>query len=143
MPTPIFVSTDREHLIAATACWLARNGSVVRWTPSGQRLDMGPGGRWGTRLARTAFLFASETDRRAANIPKKALDSSIAEIGIDVANYPADGAKQEEGAPDPAVSEEQAESRKFIVCVYDPTARGRAATAIRTISMLAPRHSRT
>jgi glycosyltransferase involved in cell wall biosynthesis len=136
----IFVTTDREHLIAATACWLSRNGSVVRWTPSGQRLDMGPGGRWGTRLARTAFLFANETDRRAANIPKKALDSSIAEIGIEVSSYPAEGATPQEGDAAPAGTAEQAEPRKFIVCVYDPTARGRAATAIRTISMLAPRH---
>jgi glycosyltransferase involved in cell wall biosynthesis len=29
---------------------------------------------------------------------------------------------------------------KYIVCVYDPTSRGRAATAIRTMSMLSPRH---
>ncbi|HEY6090181.1 MAG TPA: glycosyltransferase family 4 protein [Gemmatimonadaceae bacterium] len=136
----IFVTTDREHLIAATACWLSRNGSVVRWTPSGQRLDMGAGGRWGTRLARTSFLFATETDRRAASIPKRALDSSIAELGIDIANYPANGEKPAGGEADAGGNQEQAEPRKFIVCVYDPTARGRAATAIRTISMLAPRH---
>jgi len=37
----IFVTTDREHLIAATACWMSRNGSVVRWTPAGKKLDMG------------------------------------------------------------------------------------------------------
>ncbi|MDP9205299.1 MAG: glycosyltransferase family 4 protein [Gemmatimonadota bacterium] len=136
----IFVTTDREHLIAATACWLSRNGAVVRWTPSGQKLDMGPGGRWGTRLARTSFLFASETDRRAANIPKRALDSAIAEIGIDVANYPVNGTKPQAGESESANEQREEEPRKYIVCVYDPTARGRAATAIRTISMLSPRH---
>ena len=31
----IFVTTDHEHVIAATACWMSRNGSVVRWTPAG------------------------------------------------------------------------------------------------------------
>ena len=126
----IFVTTDREHLIAATACLLTTNGSVVRWTPSGQKLAMGSAGRWGTRLARTAFLFATETDRRAANIPKRAMGSAVAE----------NGAKPPGVEPEAVGGEAQADSRKYIVCVYDPMARGRAATAIRTISMLSPRH---
>jgi glycosyltransferase involved in cell wall biosynthesis len=135
----IFVTTDHEHLIAATAL-LTTNGSVVRWTPSGEKLDMGVGGRWGTRLARTAFLFATETDRRAANIPKRALGSAIAEIGIDVANYPANGVKAPAAETESADAQKEEDLRKYIVCVYDPTARGRAATAIRTMSMLSPRH---
>ncbi len=132
----IFVSTDREHLIAATACWMSRNGSVVRWTPAGKRLEMGSAGRWGAHLARTAYLFASETDRRASSLPKNAVDASVAQIGVDVSTYPADGAR-------PPATEGEAgtnPAHKFIVCIYDPTSRGRAATAIRTISMLAPRH---
>lgn len=137
----IFVTTDHEHLIAATACLLTTNGSVVRWTPSGQRLNMGPGGRWGTRLARTAFLFATETDRRAAIIPRRAMGSAVAEIGIDVANYPpSNGATPPAAATESADAQKEDDLRKYIVCVYDPTARGRAATAIRTISMLSPRH---
>ena len=136
----VFVTTDREHLIAATACWLRRNGSVVRWTPSGQKLEMGIGGRWATRLAKTLFLFATETDRRAANIPKGAIDSAIAEIGVDVASYPANGAPTPVTEPGASGNEEREEPRKYIVCVYDPTSRGRAATAIRTMSMLSPRH---
>jgi len=136
----IFVTTDHEHLIAATACLLTTNGSVVRWTPSGQKLDMGPGGRWGTRLARTAFLFATETDRRAAIIPKRAMGSAVAEIGIDVANYPSNGARPPAAETESAEAQKEDDLRKYIVCVYDPTARGRAATAIRTMSMLSPRH---
>jgi glycosyltransferase involved in cell wall biosynthesis len=136
----IFVTTDREHLIAATACWMTRDGSVVRWTPSGQKLDMGPRGRWATRLASTSFLFATETDRRAANIPKGALESAVAELGVDVATYPANGTTPPAAETDAADDEKQADARKYIVCVYDPTARGRAATAIRTMSMLSPRH---
>ena len=136
----LFVTTDHEHLIAAGACWLSRDAVVVRWTPSGQKLDMSFSGRFATRLARTSFLFATEADRRAANIPKGALESEIAELGINVANYPADGAKAPADEGDPASGEKQAEPLKYVVCVYDPTARGRAATAIRTISMLSPRH---
>jgi glycosyltransferase involved in cell wall biosynthesis len=139
----IFVTTDREHLIAATACWMSRSGTVVRWTPSGTRLELGFSGRWGARLARTAYLFASDKDRRAAKIPKNAVDSSIVEIGVDVSTYPTNGAKAQGPEADvaPAATDAKTgEPLKYIVCVYDPTSRGRAATAIRTMSMLSPRH---
>jgi glycosyltransferase involved in cell wall biosynthesis len=146
----IFVTTDHEHLVAATACWLSRNGAVVRWTPSGKRLAMGMSGVIASRLARTSFLFASETDRRAANLPKNALDTAVVEIGVDVSSYPSNGAKSSAVEGEGRREDESASARdkkgangtplKYIVCVYDPTSRGRAATAIRTISMLAPRH---
>jgi len=136
----IFVTTDREHLIAATACWMSGNGSVVRWTPAGQVLEMGIMGRWASRLAKTAYLFASETDRSAASVPKNAIDSSVAEIGVDVSTYPTDGSRAPTAEGDSASDQKQTEPLKYIVCVYDPTSRGRAATAIRTVSMLSPRH---
>ena len=136
----LFVTTDHEHLIAAAACWLSRDAAVVRWTPSGTKLNLGFAGRWATRMAKTSFLFATETDRRAANLPKRALDSAVAELGINVANYPTDGAKAPAEEGDSASDQKPAEPLKFVVCVYDPTARGRAATAIRTLSMLSPRH---
>ena len=136
----IFVTTDREHLIAATACWMSRNGSVVRWTPAGQILKMGIMGRWASRLAKTAYLFASETDRSEAKVPKNAIDSSVAEIGVDVSTYPTDGSRAPTAEGDSASDQKQAGPLKYIVCVYDPSSRGRAATAIRTVSMLAPRH---
>ena len=135
----IFVSTDREHLIAATACWLSRNGSVVRWTPAGRGLHLDFSGRVASRLARTTYLFASEIDRRKSPLPKNAVDALVAEIGVDVSNYPEDGEKP--AAPEgESAGDSKAEPMKYVVCVYDPTSRGRAATAIRTISMLAPRH---
>jgi glycosyltransferase involved in cell wall biosynthesis len=135
----IFVTTDREHLIAATACWLTRSGSVVRWTPAGKRLDLGLAGTLAAWLTKTAYLFASETDRHASNIPKNAIESGSAELGVDVASYPSNGAKPP-SPEDPANDKPGETPLKFIVCVYDPTSRGRAATAIRTMSMLAPRH---
>jgi glycosyltransferase involved in cell wall biosynthesis len=136
----IFVTTDREHLIAATACWMSSNGSVVRWTPAGKKLEMGISGRWASRLAKTSYLFASEKDRRIAIIPKSAIESSVAEIGVDVSTYPSTDGKPEAVAAEPASDQSPADSLKYIVCVYDPTSRGRAATAIRTMSMLSPRH---
>ncbi len=135
----IFVTTDREHLIAATACRLSGNGSVVRWTPAGKKLEMDFAGRFAARLTRTSYLFASETDRRAANVPKNALETGIAELGVDMANYPTNGATVP--SPEEPANDKPGEAPlRYIVCVYDPTSRGRAATAIRTISMLAPRH---
>jgi glycosyltransferase involved in cell wall biosynthesis len=144
----IFVTTDHEHLIAATACWLTRSGSVVRWTPAGKTLELGLAGRLGAWLTKTAYLFASETDRRASNIPKNAIDSGSAELGVDMANYPSNGAKtplpESPASANPGDAspgdKKDGEQLKFVVCVYDPTSRGRAATAIRTMSMLAPRH---
>ncbi|HJQ10258.1 MAG TPA: glycosyltransferase family 4 protein [Gemmatimonadaceae bacterium] len=135
----IFVSTDREHLIAATACWFSRNGSVVRWTPAGKKLALGFSGRMASRLARTTYLFASDIDRRRGSLPKNAVDSMVAEIGVDVSTYPTNGEKAAEPEGDSA-SDNPPEQHKYVVCVYDPTSRGRAATAIRTLSMLAPRH---
>jgi glycosyltransferase involved in cell wall biosynthesis len=136
----VFVTTDHEHLIAATACWMSSNGSVVRWTPAGKKLEMGISGRLANRLAKTSYLFASEKDRRIAIIPKNAIESSVAEIGVDVATYPAGDGKPAGAEVEPASDQKPAEALKYIVCVYDPTSRGRAATAIRTMSMLSPRH---
>jgi glycosyltransferase involved in cell wall biosynthesis len=137
----IFVTTDREHLIAATACWLSRNGAVVRWTPAGERLELGPAGRWGSRFARTAYLFASEIDRGRSSIPKNAIDADVAELGVNIANYPVERPRTAERAEGESAGDpKEAPERNYLICVYDPSARGRAATAIRTISMLAPRH---
>ncbi|MGH7652793.1 MAG: glycosyltransferase family 4 protein [Gemmatimonadaceae bacterium] len=142
----IFVTTNREHLVAATACRITGNGAVVRWTPAGKRLELSLGGWWASRLAPTAYLFASQADRRASEIPKNAIDADVAEIGVNVADYPTDRVKEPERSAEPAGDTNPADEKKsappasYIFCVYDPTARGRAATAIRTISMLAPRH---
>jgi glycosyltransferase involved in cell wall biosynthesis len=83
-------------------------------------------------------LFSSEGDRRGSSIPKNAVDVSIAELGVDVSSYQTDGTQS--GTPEGESAGEQQPALKYIVCIYDPSSRGRAATAIRTISMLAPRH---
>ena len=129
----VVVHTELEHSIAALACRLGGRGTVLRRTPPGIDLDLTGFGRWPTRLARTHLLFASESDLRAAALPAKGLGASVADIGIDAASYSMPERSPEE--PDG-----QGDGLRYIICVYDPTSRGRAATAIRTISMLAPRH---
>jgi len=126
----VFVHSEREHLIAATACWLGRRGKVVRRTQSGSVLAPGGQGKFANWLTTTGYLFSDEADRRRARVPGKGAKTTIARLGVDVSRYP-DRALADEARPDDI---------RYIICVYDPTSRGRAATAIRTVAMLAPRH---
>lgn len=136
----VFVTTDREHLIAATVCWMARRGAIVRRTPAGIKLDMSLSGRVASRLAPTIFLFSNEADRHAAILPKRAVQQAVAELGVDAQSYGvaenSDDAVEENVQP----AGDGEPRARYIVCVYDSSSRGRAATAIRCISMLAPRH---
>jgi glycosyltransferase involved in cell wall biosynthesis len=127
----VMVHTEQEHIIASLACWLGRTGKVVRRTPSGCELAMGGKGKLANWLTRTTYLFASEADVRIASLPRKANRTTIAPLGVDASRYPDRTAITQEPRP---------EDIRYIICVYDPTSRGRAATAIRTVSMLAPRH---
>jgi glycosyltransferase involved in cell wall biosynthesis len=126
----VFVHTDREHLIAAVACWFGRRGKIVRRVPAGTTLAMHTAGKFASWLTDTTFLFANELDARKAGLPKSRI-SGIATLGVDASRY-----------PDRAIAAQapKSEDIRYIICVYDPTSRGRAATAIRTVSMLAPRH---
>lgn len=126
----VLVHTDREHLIAATACWLGRRGRVIRRTPAGTLLSTGPSGKFASWLTHTTYLFANEVDARKAGLPK-GKDSGVARLGVDASRYPDRVVAAQTPKP---------EDIRYIICVYDPTSRGRAATAIRTVSMLAPRH---
>ncbi|HVF40229.1 MAG TPA: glycosyltransferase family 4 protein [Gemmatimonadaceae bacterium] len=129
----IFVTNDREHLIAATACWLGRHGGIVRRTPAGTQLMVGPHGKVASWLTRTTYLFASEADARVTAQPGKPSRGAVAVLGVDVSRYPDRLAKKTGDGV-------ESDGLRYIICVYDPTSRGRAATAIRTVSMLAPRH---
>jgi glycosyltransferase involved in cell wall biosynthesis len=129
----VFVTTEREHIIASIACWLGRRGSVVRRTPAGRMLEMGLGGKIAAWLTRTAYLFADEGAAKAAKIPRRSGKPIVSMLGVDVTRYPerSDGATAETA---------DGLGIRYIICVYDQTSRGRAATAIRTVSMLSPRH---
>jgi glycosyltransferase involved in cell wall biosynthesis len=126
----VFVHSDREHLIAAMACWLGRRGRVIRRVSSGREFSLGAAGKFANWLCSTSYLFASELDARKAALPRQSR-TSIARLGVDVSRYP----DRTVGGQPP-----RPEDIRYIICVYDRTSRGRAATAIRTVSMLAPRH---
>ena len=137
----IFVTTDREHLIAATACWLSRNGAVVRWTPVAEKLELGYCRKVG-RASRPHDLFVRQRSRpaRRAICPRTRRMRTSPRSASTCHRI---RRKATERRPPTTIQPEtknRAEPLRYIVCVYDPTSRGRAATAIRTISMLAPRH---
>ena len=129
----VFVTTEHEHVIASVACWLGRRGSVVRRTPAGRMLEMGMGGRIAGWLTRTSYLFADEAAAKAAKIPKRSGQAIVAMPGVDTTRYP----ERTNGA---TPESPEGLGIRYIICVYDQTSRGRAATAIRTVSMLSPRH---
>jgi glycosyltransferase involved in cell wall biosynthesis len=125
----VFVHSDREHMVAAFACWLGKRGKIVRRVPSATPLSLGMSAKFAGWLTETTYLFSSDADKRNGRLPGGAR-TAVASLGVDVARYP-DRA---------AVNEPRPEDIRYIICVYDPTSRGRAATAIRTVSKLAPRH---
>ncbi len=126
----VYVHTEREHLIAAMACWVGRRGKVVRRTPAGCKLEMRGSGKVASWLTNTTYLFASDADAQMAALSNKS-KTVVARLGVDATRYP----NRTVVAQDP-----KPEDIRYIICVYDRTSRGRAATAIRTVSMLAPRH---
>jgi glycosyltransferase involved in cell wall biosynthesis len=136
-PDVVFVHTDREQLIAAVACWLARRAGIVRRTPAGTRLNLGTGARFATRLRRTVFLFTHEADVRAAVLPRGAT-TVVAELGVEPSRYTVDPTTDELAQADEATPDRDKGSH--FLCIYDLHARGRAAMAIRTLAMLAQRH---
>ena len=129
-----FVHTDREHLIAALALRLAERGAVVRRLRPGERVSPGVGGRTAARLAATGILVATLADRDAApRLPTRSLETVVAEVGIDARHHDEVRAITASalGAPP---------SARLLACVYAPSAKTRAATVLRTLALLKPRH---
>lgn len=130
----VYVHDEREQLIASTAVRLAERGAVVRRTPAGGRLVTSRAARFAMRLAATGFVFTSANELQSAVLPtKRALEPVIADLGVDVSRY-------ESVRPAAPQSLGGAGTGRVLVCVYEPSARLRIATVLRTVAMLAPRH---
>jgi len=129
----VFVHTEREHLVAAWAVRLAERGAVVRRTPAGMRFEAGPASRVATWLAASGFIFTSAGERQAAPPLRGAVAPLVADLGIDVTRYDdVRSATPQSTGVGPA--------GRLLVCVCDAAARARAATVLRTVALLAPRH---
>src|SRR5215207_5604233 len=89
----VFVHSEREHIIAASAARMADRAAVVRRTPAGAQFAAGPPSRVAAWLAATGLVFTSTEERQSAPSLRGA-----------------------------------------------PGADARAATVLRTVALLAPRH---
>jgi glycosyltransferase involved in cell wall biosynthesis len=130
----VIVSGDREQLIAALATRLAERAAVLRRVAVGEKLKLTAALRLAFRLAPTGLLFGSEEDMRSA--PSASLTrfpSSVVALGVNAQAYDAirPASRASIGAPG---------GTRLLVCVYDRSGRARAATVLRVIALLAPRH---
>lgn len=143
----VFVHGERAQLAAATACWRAGRGAVVRRVGAGERLTLGRAARTAMGRVATGFLFtwpessdepgvtaapapalaaggtATAAPPRAARAPRT-LGAVVADLGVPLAAEPAVGAA---AAP-------------TIVCVQHPAAVRATQTVLRAAALLAPRH---
>ena len=133
----VFVHTDREQLIVSSAMRLAERGAVVRRVPAFQPATFLRSGRLATRIAATGLLFSTEPEREAAaaspELSTLPLPPTYAPIGVDAASYDAQrpAPRASIGVPAPGL---------LVVCSYEPSARLRLATVMRTLALLLPRH---
>lgn len=130
----VFVHSEAEQLDVSLAMRIAGRGGIVRRVPAGSRPQLGRATSVALRLATGGFVFTTAGDAAVAPPPPLARDPVIAELGVDVSRYDALRAVPlaELGAtgPDPRV----------IVCAYDEGGKAQAATVLRTLALLAPRH---
>lgn len=129
----VYVHTEREQFAVSGAVRLAERGAVIRRVPAFQTFGVQRTGRLAMRLASSAVLFTTADDRDHVQVGGRAIPSVVAPLGIDVACH-------EEVQPASRASLSAPSSGVLIVCPYDPRARLRLATALRTLALLAPRH---
>jgi len=101
---------------------------------TGQRMRQSRFERLAFRYAPTGLVFSSEEDRR--NAPPTALTrfpAAVVPLGVNAHAYDAirPASRASIGAPG---------GTRLLVCVYDRSGRARAATVLRVIGLLAPRH---
>jgi glycosyltransferase involved in cell wall biosynthesis len=130
----VVVNGSREQLIAALAARLAERAAVLRRISVGETLKLSMGERIALRYAPTGLLFGNEEDKR--NAPPNArvrFPSAVVPLGVNAQAYDAirPASRASIGAPG---------GTRLLVCVYDRTGRARAATVLRVIALLAPRH---
>jgi hypothetical protein len=121
----VFVHSEREQLHAAAAVRFADRGAVVRRMPPFGSLTLGGDARFAARIAATGFLFAFDADLRAARPPARALEPFVAPPGVVRAA---------------SVHPARTPGERCIACVFSEETRSAAASALRTLALLAERH---
>ncbi|MFI5243137.1 MAG: glycosyltransferase family 4 protein, partial [Gemmatimonadales bacterium] len=130
----IVVSTDREQVIASVAARLAERAAILRRMRFGDTPKLSRGAKLALRLAPTGLIFSSEDEsRRAPALSAARFPPAVVPLGVNAQAYDAirPASRASIGAPG---------GTRLLVCVYDRTGRARAASVLRVIALLAPRH---
>jgi glycosyltransferase involved in cell wall biosynthesis len=132
-----FVHTDREQLVVSGAMRLAERGAVIRRVPTFHTPALLRSGKLALRIASAGLLFTTQEEMtQASAVPEIAalpLPPMIAPLGVDAASYDA-------LRPVARASLNVSPQDLLIVCAYEPSARLRFATVMRTLALLLPRH---
>ena len=132
-----FVHTDREQLVVSSAMRLAERGAIIRRVPAFLAPAFLRSGRLAMRIASAGLIFSTEAELAQAQaiseLASMPLAPAVAPLGVDISPY--DSIR-------PAVrgSIGVAAQALLIVCSYEPSARMRLASAMRTLALLLPRH---
>ena len=132
-----FVHTDREQLVVSSAMRLAERGAIIRRVPAFLTPALLRSGRLALRIASAGLIFTTETElvqaQSSSELSAMALPPAVAPLGVDVSGY-------ESIRPLPRATIGVPAQGLLIVCSYEPSARFRLATAMRTLALLLPRH---
>jgi glycosyltransferase involved in cell wall biosynthesis len=126
----VFLHTEREQLVAASAMRLAERGAVIRRVPAGCVPSEGTRARFAARMATGRLMFTTEEDRARAGLADRAF---VAPLGVDV-----DKVDDIRAAARSSIGMD--DETQLMVCVADRASRMRIATALRTVALLAERH---
>lgn len=131
----VFVHSDSELLTASSAVRFARGaGRVIRRIPP--FVVVPPTRRAGiaARIAPAGLLFTTEADRDAATgIERFRIPPAVAPLAVDIDSYTSITPATRETLRAPARA-------RVIVCIQDGAHMQQVFTAIRALSLLAPRH---
>ncbi len=126
----VFLHTEREQLVAASAMRLAERGAVIRRVPAGGGATATRSTKLAGRMASSRMLFATDSDRARSGASDRGF---LAPLGVDVSLV--------ESTRDAARAALRVDDKAMLMmCVVDLSSRPRVTTALRTIALLAERH---
>jgi glycosyltransferase involved in cell wall biosynthesis len=133
----VFVHGDRDQLVVGSAMRLAERGAVLRRVPSFERVSLQRSGRVALKMAATGLLLSSDSELHAAtkqaDLPTFPVPATVAPLGVSVTSY--------DTVPSaPRVSLGVPNDGLLVVCCYEPGARLRLGTAMRTLALLVAHH---
>lgn len=127
------VTSERDHLVVASARLLGNRGAILRHVRPGERIQLGRSGKIALKLAASGLIFSSEKEAGESTLKGWAVPASVAPLGVDPAAFDA-------AEPMPRTEIGLGGDALVIACSYEPSGRSRIATVLRALALLTPRH---